>query len=299
MSELISDVGDYRGKVLAGAIGKTTNGFPQLVLDLHATDMYDAETKEWFEDCVDGTLTAYICLFGGNGKATLGVRQVIDATGWDGASFKGLNDLVQELIAQEGGFLIGFTTKENIYNDVTSIQVDWIRNYDAAPGRTIAACSPEELKDLDKIYAKGLQAVRGKAKAAAPKPTTKPKSPTAPVVAAGQDVTNDVPPATTKVVPPTDDQGPPPVTKPKARAVATGKSSKGKAWIKFTKANKAEADAANKNGGGAGFDDTQLAEVWQTTIQTVVGKDVSQNAITPQQWYQIQEECVAQVTVPF
>ncbi len=299
MSELISDVGDYRGSVLAGAIGKTTNGFPQLVLDLHATDMYDAQTKEWFEDCVDGTLTAYTCLFGSNGKATLGVRQVIDATGWDGASFKGLNDLVQELIAQEGGFPIGFTTKENVYNDVTSIQVDWIRNYDAAPGRTIAACTPEELKDLDRIYAKGLQAAKGKAKAAAPKPTTRPKPPTQPalqkgvdtgattVTAAGQDVTNNTPPPAA------------PVTKPKPSAVATGKSSKGKAWIKFTKANKAEADATNKNGGGAGFDDTQLAEVWQKMIHATVGEGVSQSQITPQQWYQIQEECVAQVTIPF
>ncbi|MCP4596223.1 hypothetical protein [Neptuniibacter sp.] len=291
MSELIADVGDFRGSVLAGAVGKTTNGFPQLVLDLHATDMYDAESGEWFEGCMDGTLTAYICMFGGNGKATLGVQQVIDATGWDGASFKGLNDLVQQLIAQEGGFPIGFTTKENNYNDVISIQVDWVRNYDAAPGRTIAACTPQELKDLDATYAKGLQVVRAKAKVAAPKPTTKPKAPT----------TKPKPPAakpeataeTTDTTPPPTE--PPAATKP--TPAATGKSTKGKAWIKITSANKAAA--TDTTGGGAGFSDDQVVEIWQTTTKSIVGEGVSASAITREQWFQIQEECVAQVTVPF
>ena len=291
MSELISDVGDYRGSVLAGAIGKTTNGFPQLVLDLHATDMYDAGTKEWFEDCVDGTLTAYVCLFGGNGKATLGVRQVIDATGWDGASFKGLNDLVQELIAQDGGFPIGFTTKENIYNDVTSIQVDWIRNYDAAPGRTIAACTPQELKDLDQQYAKGLQAVKAKAKVAAPKPTTKPKPPTRAALQEG--VESETQTATQADVTP-----PPPPTKPATKPApkATGKSNKGKAWGMLCKANTAEA--TDKSGGGAGFTDEQLGEAWRNAIKNTIG-DKDEKQITREEWYQIQEECVAQVTIPF
>ena len=295
MSELISDVGDYRGSVLAGAIGKTTNGFPQLVLDLHATDMYDAGTKEWFEDCVDGTLTAYVCLFGGNGKATLGVRQVIDATGWDGASFKGLNDLVQELIAQDGGFPIGFTTKENIYNDVTSIQVDWVRNYDAAPGRTIAACTPQELKDLDQQYAKGLQAVKAKIKVAAPKPTTKPKSPTrAKPAAAVTETVGSTAEAASSAAEPRVDATPTKTTKSAPKA--TGKSNKGKAWGMLCKANTAEA--TDKSGGGAGFTDEQLGEAWRNAIKNTIG-DKDEKQITREEWYQIQEECVAQVTIPF
>ncbi len=283
MSELIADVADFRGSVLAGAVGVTTNGFPQLVLDLQADDMFDQDSKEWFEGCMDGaTLTAYICMFGGNGKATLGVRQVIDATGWDGGSFKGLNDLVQKLIAQEGGFPIGFTTKENTYNDVTSIQVDWVRNYDAAPGRTIAACSPEELKNLDATYAKGLQVVKAKAKVAAPKPTTGPKAP----------ATRPTPPAAETAVPPTE-----PTKANSTAPAATGKSSKGPAWTKITKVNKTK-DLGNGTA-GAELDDEQVVEIWQTTTKSVVGEGVSANAITREQWYQIQEECVAQVTVPF
>lgn len=299
MSELISDVGDFRGSVLAGAVGKTTNGFPQLVLDLQADDMFDQDTKGWFEGCMEGaTLTAYICMFGGNGKATLGVRQVIDATGWDGASFKGLNDLVQLLIAQEGGFPIGFTTKENVYNDVTSIQVDWVRNYDAAPGRTIAACTPQELKDLDATYAKGLQVVKVKAKVVASKPTTKPTAPT----------TKPKPPTTKPEVvddaidttpsAPSAPSEPPTRTATKPAPAATGKSNKGPAWNKITKANKAEA-VKGTTGGGAGYADEQVAELWQTTIASIVGEGVSQSQITREQWFQIQEKCVAQVTIPF
>lgn len=291
MSELIGDVGHFRGEVLAGAIATTTNGFPQLVLEVHATDVYDEDNGEWFEDAIDGVLTGYFCLFGGNGKATLAVRQVIEVTGWDGASFKGLNDLVQKLV--EEGLPIGFTTKENTYEGNTSIQVDWIRPFDAVPTRGVQACSPEELKALDQQYAKSLQVTKGKAKIAAPKPTTKPKPPTRPALQKGE-VTG----AQTATEAEVTEATPPPeqMVKPKPKPVVTGKSSKGKAWIKITKANKAEA--TDKGGGGVGFDDTQLAELWQNTCESVAG-NVSPNEITTQQWYQIQEECVAQLMIPF
>lgn len=295
MPELISDVGDYRGSVLAGAVSTTTNDYPQLVLELHATDVYDRENGEWYPDAIDGTLTAYLCLFGGNGKATLAVQQVIDTFGWDGKSFKGLNDLVQAVV--ERGMPIGFSTKENEYEGNVGIQVSWIRAFDDIPTRGVKTCTPEELKNLDHMYAHGLQAAAAKAKSktAAAKSTTGPKPPaksafqkgveTGAITATQAEITGTTPPP---VAPAT-----------KAKATATGKSTKGKAWIKITKANKAEADAVKKTGGGAGFDDSQLAEIWQTTIQATVGEGVSQNQITARQWYQIQEECVAQVTVPF
>ena len=278
MGELLNEIGDFRGRAISGAVSQTKNGYPQLVLELHATDVYDGESVEFYPDAVDGTITAYLCLFGGKGDATLAVQQVIEVFGWDGASFGGLNELVKDLTSRPEGMPIGFTIKENTYEGNTNIQVSWIRPFDAAPGKTIRECTSDELKDLDKQYARGLQAVRGKAKVAAPKPKTAPKAP--PRVPAA--------PAVPDAAPPT------PVAKPVP--VATGKSSKGKAWVKITTANRAEA--TDKGGGGAGFDDTQLTELWQNTIMKVAG-DARPNDITREQWYQIQEECVAQVTVPF
>jgi len=273
MAQLIDQVGDYRGKAVNGAVSTTTNGFPQLVLNLHATSVYDGELSEWVDDVVDSDITAYLCLFGGSGKPTLAVQQVIDVIGWDGASFKGLNDLVKELIEDEGGLPIGFSVDESVYEGKTRLNVNWIRPYDATPTRAVKECTPAELKILDQQYARALQAVRGKTKAAAPKPTTKPKLPVAPAF----------------------QTAPEPAIRPAPSA--TGKSTKGRAWGAIVKANKAEPNVENK-GGGAGFGDEQLVEVWQTTIVETVG-DVDDKQITREQWYQIQEAGKAKVTVPF
>lgn len=292
MSELLTDIGDYRGRATGGAVSTTTNGFPQLVLELHATDVYDGDNDEWYPDAVDGVITAYICLFGGNGKATLGVQQVMDAFGWDGASFGGLNELVKDLTSRPEGMSIGFSTESNEYEGNVRTQVSWVRAHDAAPGRTIRECTTDELKNLDKQYAHGLQAVKSKAKVAAPKPATALKPPTQ--LALQKGVSTGTQTATQA------EATPPPATRPAPSA--TGKSTKGKAWGKFTTANRAEA-VAGKSGGGAGFDDKQLGEIWLTEIQKVVGKsDVEPSSTTNegrQQWYQIQDACVVMVTLPF
>lgn len=279
MSELLTDIGDYRGRATGGAVSTTTNGFPQLVLELHATDVYDGDNDEWYKDAVDdNVITAYICLFGGNGKATLGVQQVMDAFGWDGASFGGLNELVKDLTSRPEGMPIGFSTESNEYEGNVRTQVSWVRAHDAAPGRTIRECTTDELKNLDKQYAHGLQAVKSKAKVAAPKPATAPKPPTAP-------------PAT---APPTQPAAP--ATRPTPSA--TGKSTKGKAWGALTTANRAEA-VPGKTAGGAGFSDEQLAEVWTATAGEVAGVAANDKSITREQWYQIQEICKAKVTLSF
>ena len=280
MSELLIDVGDFRGAAIGGAVSKTTNGYPQVVLQLHATDVYDGEAGEFYDDAVDGDITAYICLFGGNGKATLGVQQVTDAFGWDGASFNGLNDLVKDLTSRPGGHPIGFSTESHEYNGVVSTQVSWVRGYENTPGRTIKECTPAELKDLDKQYAKGLQATKGKAKATTPKPVTRPKPPTQ---AAPATQTEAAPSAAEATSPPAP--------------TATGKSTKGKAWVKFTTANKAEA--TDKSGGGAGLLDDELAEIWTTVAKEVAGVAANDKQITREQWFQIQEICVDRVTIPF
>jgi hypothetical protein len=165
----IDRVGSFRGKVLDRGVSATTNGYPQLVLQLQATEHWDDVNEVWEAWNYDESeATAYICLFGGNGKATLGVQQAMRALGWDGASLMTLQDDTHIETAQ-------WRMEMSVYNGVTRIQVAWVDAYDAEPGRKCKKLDVNDIRKLDAKYSAALKAIGG-----GPKPKSAPPRPPAP-----------------------------------------------------------------------------------------------------------------------
>jgi hypothetical protein len=168
----IDRVGSFRGKILDRGVSATTNGYPQLVLQLQATEHWDDVNEVWEEWNYDVCeAAAYICLFGGNGKATLGVSQAMKALGWDGASLLALQTDTHIETAQ-------WRMETSVYNGVTRIQVAWVDAYDAEPGRKCKKLDVADIKKLDAKYSAALKAIGG-----GPKPQSAPPRPPAPKTA--------------------------------------------------------------------------------------------------------------------
>lgn len=169
----IDRVGSFRGKVLDRGVSATTNGYPQLVLQLQANEHWNEENQVWegwhFDEC---ETTAYICLFGKTGKPTLGVGQAQKALNWDGSSLMAL----QTDVSVED---IQWRMESSTYEGKTRIQVAWIDAYDAEPGRKVKKLDTADIKKLDAQYSAALKAIGG-----GPKPKSAPPRPPAPAQAA-------------------------------------------------------------------------------------------------------------------
>lgn len=150
MGNLIDRAATFRGNILEHGVGLTTNEFPQMIAKLQAEEIYDEDEKTWVNLAEAGigetNITAYLVLFGGNGKETLTSKQVQKVTGWDGLSFLTLND------ADLSQIKIQFRVEEHTYEGKESLQVAWIDEYNAEPGRTIRRLDAEGLKQLDAKY---------------------------------------------------------------------------------------------------------------------------------------------------
>ena len=158
----------FRGNIVNHAVSLTKNEYPQWVAELKAIEIWDDDDKVWVDwtDVEENGAIAYLVLFGGKGE-TLTCTQVKKATGWDGLSFTGLNELdLSETIIQ-------FRMEYNTYNDKTTLQVAWIDEENAEPGTAIRTLKPDEMKALD---AKFKQFMTKAAPATAPA-VGKPKAP--------------------------------------------------------------------------------------------------------------------------
>jgi hypothetical protein len=168
----IDRAGSFRGKILDRGVSETKNHYPQLVLQLQATEKYNNESEVWepwnYDEC---EATAYVCLFGKDGKATLGVQQAMKALNWDGMS---LMTLQTDTSVED----IQWRMEPSTYDDVTRIQVAWIDAYDAEPGRKVRKLDVADIKKLDAKYAAALKAIGG-----GPKPKSAPPRPPAPAQA--------------------------------------------------------------------------------------------------------------------
>lgn len=164
-------LGTFRGVIEQGGVGMSSGGFPQFVAKLHVEEMYDEESKEWapYEEFFDvgaveandRTIFYYGVLFGKNG-ATRNNDQVKLITGWPSDSFASLSAIKFE------GMKIQWRNVENTYENVTTVQVGWIDEYDAAPGGSVKQIDDKAIADLDAKFADFLDG-----KAATPE---KPKS---------------------------------------------------------------------------------------------------------------------------
>lgn len=152
-------LGNFRGEIQQAGVNVSSGGFPQFVAKLHAVEMYDEESKEWapyeefFDDGAveanDRTIFYFGVLFGKNG-ATRNNDQVKLITGWTGESFAALAAINHE------GTKIQWRNVENTYEQVTTVQVGWIDEYDAAPGGSVKQIDDKALAALDAKFAEML-----------------------------------------------------------------------------------------------------------------------------------------------
>jgi hypothetical protein len=262
--------GSFRGNIIDRGVGQTKNLYPQLILQLQATEKWDEENSVWVEwPYEEVEATAYMCLFGGNGKATLGVQQAMKALNWDGSSLMAL----QEDTSVEQ---IQWRMENNTYEGTTRLQVAWIDAYDAEPGRKVRKLDAADIKKLDAKYAAALKAIGGgpkpkSAKPAAPKAAPAPaEEPRAPQPGAPEDPTPAAAALTEESAPaaadaptespvPTDPPKPPkpPRAKTKAKPVAQVE-----AWAAVYQAGKA-----------AGKDDKTIIATWTAQVNEAGGDE--------------------------
>ena len=291
---LIDRTGTFRGRIVDHGVSKSTGGYPQWIASLIASEYYDVEEQVWVDwsEYDVNEITTYLVLFGGKGE-TLNSQQVKKVTGWNGNSFAELNGLNLDEVG------IQFRVEENTYEGKTSLQVAWIDEYDATPGRTVRKLNPDELTALDTQYAKFLkQSGKKVTPAKAPKQTTiKGKGPIDPVLGRLSS-----PQVKAKGIKPTQPKGPVKKVKksndplgPGASPVAplpalpdpdlpTGHCTKDEAWG-------AVNDLKEKN-----VSDEKIANIWLGACQKVA-PGTEQDAITDEQWFQVKEIVLAETSV--
>ncbi len=254
----INSTGTYRGKIVDHGVGATQkSNIPQWIASLTATERWDEETGQWVDwsGYEETEITAYLCLFDKKINKCLNCTQVEKVTGWDGCDLQELSEL--DLSATG----IQFRIETNTYVDdsgqtKSSLQVAWIDEYDAAPGRTVRKLDPAELKKLNAKYSKAMKPKTKPATAASPK-----AAPKAPSRAPGI-----IEQKTTKA--------------PEAPAASSdlpaGKCTHDEAWEQCV-------DLKAK-----GVTDEQLATTWVAAAKEIAPKTIEKK-ITEEQWFQIKE----------
>ena len=153
---LLDKEGYYFGIILDSGFGESSGGFPQESLMLQAQQVYDIDSEAWVPvDPAGGTdITYYGVLFGGNDKETLNCKQLKKVTGWDGADFSVLSELVLT------NKTIQFRAEFRKWEEKTSLQVTWIDPEGASPFRSVPKLDKEGVAALQSRYAGVLAATR-------------------------------------------------------------------------------------------------------------------------------------------
>ena len=162
----VDRIGDFRGKGIEFAVAETKNaGLPQFVVKCQALEMYNEEAEIWEDWSEYGQeIMAYLLLQSGAGKNDpLDLAQVMKVFNWDGKSYLQLDTGAHDDVKFQ------FRVTENTYEGKTSLQVSWIDEYDAEPGRKVKKMTEADLKALDKKF--------GKVVAATKKAKSPPKAP--------------------------------------------------------------------------------------------------------------------------
>lgn len=251
---LVDRIGTFRGVVTDHAVGVTSKSeVPQWIAQLQGIEYFDDDEKVWVDwsDQDECEITAYLVLFSGKDKETLTSKQIKKVTGWSGKSFTELNNMDLSNVKLQ------FRVKENNYEGNISMQVEWIDEYDATPGRSVRKLEKRELDELDAKYKPVLTATSGGTTPAKASKKAPPKAPAKP------------PKRASKPVP----------------TLPEGKSTKDKAWG-------AVVDLKEK-----GLSDKQLAETWVEIVEEIVGKEIPDSKITPEQWFLIQEAVLNKTAV--
>ncbi len=270
---LISTAGTFRGVATDSGVALSSGGFPQFVANISVREAYDFDEQEWVDwSGQDEEITAYFVLFGGNGKPTLTAKQLQKALGWSGQSFQELNDTNYEEVPFQ------FRVEENEYNDKVTLQVSWIDAYDAVPGRQVQKLDDAGIKKLDRLFAAQLKGLGGTKVASAPATTGKPTLPVESNAAQTEpeQAEPEIPPKTTKGK-----------TKKDAKTtLSAGTCTKSEAWRSLIGLIE---DCQSK------MPDEQRAGIFTDAIQKIAPEAKSKSEVTPEQWFEIKEECTTTV----
>lgn len=160
---LIDRIGRFRGIPTQGVMDVTKNGFPQFIVQLMATELYDEATGEWIDwSGYQQTMTAYLVLFNAS-KALLNYEQVMKAFNWDGANLNALQT------TDFGDLEIQFEVRENEWptgSGKISLRIEWIDTYDSNP----TGAGGGDLTPMDTGKLNSLAAKYGHFMKSAPKP---------------------------------------------------------------------------------------------------------------------------------
>lgn len=267
---LINTIGYFKGFIVDGALGQSSGGLPQEVWALKATEIYDEENQEYLPvDDEHDEITAYLILMSYKDKETKTAQQVKKITGWDGASFVDLHGV--DLIDMP----LSWRVEENTYEGNTTLQVSWVAEHDASPTRTVSKISKEDAQALQARYASILASTKAPVKAVSAK--------TAAVGKSGAKKFSKL------------DK---PSTRPKPKAPAKPRAPRKKVALKppKTTVGKCTADDAYNACYELKRDDVTedaLNDLWQTTVAAV---NVDEAKITEEQWYEIKETILKQVS---
>lgn len=289
----IDRVGTFRGKPQEWAVNTSTNGFPQFVCRLLATEFYDSENEVWTPWAEYGMeITAYLVLFGNKGPC-LNHTQVQKALGWNGATFAALDS------GDWSDTLIQFQVTDHEYNGQTKKQVNWIDAHDAEPGTSIKKLDSKDLKALDTKF-KVAKAAAPASAAPTGKPVAPPKlpisapAPTDPTPAA-EDATGSSPDSDvgtpTASAPPTSGKSNRKKSKKNTGTNITGLTeacTKTEAWAKIAELKLEEVT------------DDQLNEAWLESCEEILGEEGNEDDLTQSQWAAIRDKTLDRIPhLPF
>lgn len=259
---LIDQKNVYRGVIADAGFSQSTGGFPQEVLSLRATEVYDAESDTWLPaDPEANEITWYGVLIDSKDKETKNAQQLKKITGWNGASFVDLSQM--NLVDVP----IQFRVEPNTYKENTTLQVSWIDTTDAPPFRTVMKLDAKDVAALQSRYASVL---------AGSKSTTKAVS----AVSAPKTVAK---PTTTK----------PKATKPKATKPTVTKPKPTAPKTVVGKCTADEAYTACYNLKRDDVTDDALNGIWLAEVAKV---NADESKITDEQWFIIKESVLKQVS---
>lgn len=166
--------GVYKAVVTDHKLGKTKNGFPQVIQKYSLIEYYDQKDGEWL-DVEDNrwSMVGYFCLVGmkdGERVKTLNHTQICEVFDWDGCGLSFVRD-DQNFVGQ----VVQVRVDEDNYEHAKSpFCVGWLSKEDADPNPGLRGVSDDEFGDMmdefDDLFSE--KAPKKKAAKAAPKKKT-------------------------------------------------------------------------------------------------------------------------------
>ena len=270
---LVNREATFKCKIVDHGLSRSSNSWPQWVAQLQAFEIYDEDEKVWVDwtDQEENQISTYMVLVGGKGE-TLGVSQLVAATGWDGSSFIELGGLdLSEVTVQA-------RVELHSYNGKESYQVSWLDAGDATPGRSVKKLDAGGMKALEAEFKQFLTASKAPAKVTKPtKAPARPRKRKAPVTTVEESVLDlDV----TLMAPPDGPVELPLLATPPDPSLPTGKSTKQEAWDTVVSLKRAD------------ISDSEFSTIWVAAVEAIGKKN--QKLLTEEDWFTVREDVLGQ-----